>query len=212
MNKIIDLTHKLNNDIAVYPGTSSPEIKQINFIEKDYYAERSLKLRTHSGTHIDAPCHIVLGAKTLDELPLESFIGKGLVIDCTEVENNDISLDFIKQYEDKIKEADFIIIYAAWYQKWGSKTYFNEFPVLNTEATEWLIKQNIKGIGYDSISADQINCQQIPNHRMLLANEVLIVENLKNLDQLIGKDFEFNAIPLNIEGSDGSPIRAFARM
>ena len=57
-----------------------------------------------------------------------------------------------------------------------------------------------------------MDSQSLPNHHILLSKEILIIENLNNLDQLIGKDFDFYGIPLKIGAADGSPIRAFAHL
>lgn len=70
----------------------------------------------------------------------------------------------------------------------------------------------LKALGFDSISVDKITDEALPNHKVLLKKEILIIENMTNLDKLVSKKFELNCIPLKIENSDGSPIRAFARV
>jgi kynurenine formamidase len=49
-------------------------------------------------------------------------------------------------------------------------------------------------------------------HTALLRNNVILIENLKNLDQLIGRHFLFSCLPLNIKSGDGSPVRAVAML
>ncbi len=207
---MIDLTHTLNNNISIYPGTMGPVIEPSAIISENGYAELSLSMRTHAGTHIDAPCHIVPKTKSLDELPIEKFIGKGVVIDCTN--NNSISLDLLKLMEHQIKQSEFILFYTAWQYKWETASYLDDFPTLTIKAIEYLLNFNIKAVGFDVISADKMGSTKLPNHNLLLKNEVLIIENLTNLNKLIGKEFELNCIPLKIEGADGSPVRAFARI
>lgn len=206
---MIDLTHRLNNNITVYPGTEHPKFEQKSTIKIDGYAELSINMRTHAGTHIDAPCHIVPNAKSLDEFPIEQFIGQAIVIDCSK--ENSIGLDLLKPLKDKIEKSDFVLFYTAWQQKWNSYEYLSDFPTLTVDATKWLIQFNLKAIGFDHISADKMDSEELPNHNLLLKNEILIIENLTNLDQLIDKHFELNCIPLKIEEADGSPVRAFAR-
>lgn len=206
---IIDLTHTLENKITFFPGTLEPNFEKYNTIEKDGYAELKLTMCTHTGTHIDAPCHIIPKTKSLDEFPLEKFIGKGLTINCSK--SKSISLDLLKPMENKIKEVDFILFYSGWNEKWNTPSYFDEFPVLESDATKWLINFNLKALGFDTISADKTTDMNLPNHNLLLSKEILIIENLTNLEKLIGIDFEFNCIPLKIGNSDGSPVRAFAR-
>jgi arylformamidase len=207
---IVDLTHYLKNGMTVYPGTLEPEFKQLNTINTDGFAELSLFMCTHTGTHIDAPAHILNGTKHLNDFPLNKFIGKAVVIDCSGKDSINISV--LKPVEDKIAGTEFLLFYAGWDKKWNSSHYFDEFPVLTIDTIEWLLQFNLKGLGFDSISADKMGDNDLPNHHMLLKNEILIIENLTNLDKLLGKSFEFNCIPLKIDNADGSPVRAFARL
>ncbi|MFA6652997.1 MAG: cyclase family protein [Candidatus Delongbacteria bacterium] len=98
--KIIDLTHTINEKMTVYPGTPSPIIKDYSTVEKEGFAELLLTMVTHTGTHIDAPCHIIKGAKKLSDFPLGKFAGLAIVIDCEG--NNEISLEILKSRENDI--------------------------------------------------------------------------------------------------------------
>jgi kynurenine formamidase len=207
---IIDLTHTLENHITVYPGTSEPTFEAANTIEKDGFAELNITMCTHTGTHMDAPAHIIQGAKTLDLFPVEKFIGKGHVIDCTKISS--IELNFLLLNEAKIKNADFILFYTGWQTKWNTPQYFDPFPTLTVDAVKWLLNFNLKALGFDAISVDAMNDESLPNHHLLLAKEILIIENLTNLDRLVAKEFELYCIPLKIGNADGSPIRAVARI
>lgn len=207
---IIDLTHKLKNNLPVFPGTIEPHFVRVNTVEKDGFAELNMAMSTHTGTHMDAPSHIIAGGKSLDQLPVEHFIGKAVVIDCRQVHS--LSLELLQAKEDKIKNVDFVLFYTGWQHMWDRPDYLENFPVLTQEAVEWLFTFHLKGLGFDAISPDKVSDAALPNHHLLLGNEVLIIENLTNLDQLIDQYFEFNCIPLQIENADGSPVRAFARI
>jgi kynurenine formamidase len=74
---IIDLTHRLNKNTPVYPGDAEIKISSTDTIEENGYLGHNLQLGTHSGTHIDAPAHMISGSKTLDKFGIESFVGRG---------------------------------------------------------------------------------------------------------------------------------------
>ena len=207
---IIDLTHTLKNKITVYPDTVEPVFEQGNTIVKDGFTEINMTMSTHTGTHIDAPAHILVDTKSLDEFKVDKFIGPGIVIDCTQIK--DISLEFLIKKEQIIKKIDFVLFYTGWQYKWNTEKYFDKFPTLTKEAVNWLATLNLKALGIDTISVDKMTDDSLPNHKALLKKEILIIENMANLDKLISKTFELNCIPLKIENSDGSPIRAFARI
>ncbi|PLX13028.1 MAG: hydrolase [Marinilabiliales bacterium] len=207
---IVDLTHTLKNNMTFYPGSGEPVFNNIRSIETDGYNQIELKINTHTGTHIDAPVHIVPCTKSLDEFDLDKFIGPACVIDCSQVK--EISVDLLKENESRIKNVDFILFYAGMQENWNSDQYFNEYPTLTEEAAKWLTDFNLKAVGFDYISVDKMDDFSLINHNILLKNEILIIENMTKLDQLISKDFELNCIPLKIENSDGAPVRVFARM
>lgn len=203
--KIIDLSHIISPDISVFPGTEKPifERKEI-----EGYPEVKITMYTHTATHIDAPIHIIKGARTLDELPIDKFMGPGIVIDCKHLAGKNITLDFLKQFEDKIKNVEFILFNSGWSAKWKTEAYFEDFPTLTTEAATWLTIFHLKGIGLDSISLDPVPDLTLPNHKIVLAKEILIIENMCNIDALPKTEFTFQCLPLKIEQADGSPVRA----
>jgi arylformamidase len=213
-NRIIDLTHLLNEKITVYPGTTAPKFEVFNTVEKDGFAELNMTMVLHSGTHIDAPCHIVKNGKSLDKFPLDKFIGRTIVIPCQD--KTEISLEFLQAYDDKIRQIEFILFFTGWQYKWNTNAYFDDAPVPTIEAAKWLTTFHLKGIGCDSFSMDKmipagdVGSESLPNHHIFLGKEILLIENLTNLDKLPEGSFLFNTIPLKIENADGSPVRAFA--
>jgi kynurenine formamidase len=203
--KIIDLSHIINPDISVFPGTEKPVFERK---EIEGYPEVKITMYTHTATHMDAPIHIIKGARTLDELPIDRFMGKAIVIDCKHLAGKNITLDFLKQFVDKIKNIEFILFNSGWSAKWKTDAYFENFPTLTQEAATWLTQFKLKGIGLDSISLDPVPDLTLPNHKIVLAKEILIIENMTNLDSLPNEEFIFQCFPLKIEKADGSPVRA----
>ncbi|MFA6334985.1 MAG: cyclase family protein [Bacteroidales bacterium] len=210
--EIIDLTQTISSTMPVYPGTEPPVITDATTIEKDGFAEKRISFFSHTGTHIDAPGHILRGRSTLDQFNADKFIGKGLVIDVTKCKTGIIEKECLEKYSAEIAGCDFIIFRTGWDKKWGTENYFIGFPILSADAVKWLCSFNIKGIGFDCISVDPVDSAGLPNHRILLNKDLVIVENLCNLDQLTGLPFLFSCLPLKIENSDGSPVRAVGIM
>ena len=92
--KVIDLTHTIRENMPVYPGTEPPKLIPASSYESDGFKETLLQMYTHTGTHMDPPAHIFSGRTTLDEFPVDQFIGKALVIDCRELKEG-IGFDVI---------------------------------------------------------------------------------------------------------------------
>ena len=212
--KIIDLSHILNDAISVYPGTVGPKFETLSTVEKDGFNELKMTLVLHSGTHIDAPYHVLKNAKSIDQITIDKFIGKAIVIRSDK--QKEINLKYLRTFEAKISQIDFILFYTGWQHKWKTKSYYDNCPTITHEAATWLTKFKLKGIGIDAFSIDDIVPSQVivsrglPNHHILLQNEIILIENLTNLDKLPDGIFTFQCFPLNIENADGSQTRAIA--
>ncbi len=180
--RLIDLSRPLDETTPVYPGDQPPTITIIATMEQEGYREKHLSLTSHSGTHIDAPSHMLKNGKNLDDFPLEKFQGEAVVLS---LNNPDYSL---------IKEHDIVL--------------FSTTGIMTKKTAEELIRRKVSIIGVDSLSPDE---EPFPIHKMLLKEDILIVENLINLNELVGKRFYCRIFPLNIRHADGAPCRVVAQ-
>ena len=210
MEKIIDLTHPISSGMPVYPGTEPPVLKTECTIEDIGFLEKKITLVSHTGTHMDAPAHLIKDAKTLDKFPIEQFYGRALLLNLTNIEGCTIELQKLEPHKDVIGNVDFLLLHTGWSKYWGSDKYFLDYPVLSMEAAEWLGKFRLKGIGLDTISADKVDTEKFLIHKAFLENDTVIIENLTNLDTLSCNQFTFSCFPMSFEGADGSPVRAAA--
>ncbi len=210
--RVIDLTHFISEDMPVYPGTEGPKLTPANTYEKDGFKETLMAMYTHTGTHMDPPAHLFAGRTTLDQFPVDQFIGRALVIDCTALKDGErVPLELITRYGCKADEAEFLLFRFDWDKHWGTPAYFGNYPYLSDEAVDYIIHTRKKGVGLDVIGIDPIDDIHLTIHRKLFAeNEIVVIENLMNLDQVGDDLFWFMALPLKHVDADGSPIRAIA--
>ena len=79
---VLDLTHTISGEMPVYPGTEKPMLTAACTIETAGYRETLLHMYSHTGTHMDAPAHMIARGRTLDSYGVEKFVGPGFVLDC----------------------------------------------------------------------------------------------------------------------------------
>lgn len=206
---ILDLTRAITADMPVYPGTEPPQIVNATSIREHGFAEKRLTFYSHTGTHMDAPAHILEGAATLDQLDVGHFLGPGVVVDAAGA-TGEISQALLAPYADRIAACDYVLLHTGWDRQWGEPGYFEGFPVLSAAATAWLCGFRLKGIGIDCLSVDPVGSATLANHRTILAGNRVIVENLCNLATLVDREFVLSCLPLRIVAADGSPVRAVA--
>jgi len=208
--KLIDLTQTIAPDMPVYPGTAPPVFRIGCTLEADGFLEKEIRLFSHTGTHVDAPAHLLSGGKTLDQMPIQSFYGQALLVHYAGGPGSSIEVADLELFRKDLAEVDFLLIRTGWSRYWGTKAYFSDFPVLCEKAASWLSGFNLKGIGVDAISVDPAQSANFPVHKVLLGEGILLVENLANLDKIGCHRFEFSCLPLKIADADGAPVRAAA--
>lgn len=212
--EVIDLSHTINSGMPVFPGTEPMLLERAFSIEKDGFAESRLTMFSHVGTHMDAPCHMIINGRSLDSFPVSQFVGKALVMDCSNMDEINgtriIQLEAIEKYEKQMADVEFVIIYTGWSKLWGSDKYYEDFPSLSAEAAKWLVSYPLKGVGIDAISIDDMKTKTFPIHQIIMNSGLVIIENLTNLESILNKRVTFNALPLKFEASDGAPVRAIA--
>ena len=204
--KVYDLTHTIRNDMPVYPGTEQPRLTTACTIEEVGYRETLLHMYSHTGTHMDAPAHMLPDGAALDRYPGEKFVGAAIVVDCRG--EKDISLPLLQRYD--LSGVAFVLFCTGWDKKWGTPAYYENFPCLTAEAAAYLAALPLKGVGEDSISLDPCDSTEFPNHITLMKAGFINTENLTGLDALLGRRFTFVTLPLKFENADGCSCRAIA--
>ena len=207
---IVDLTHTISPRMPVYPGTEPPVFTTGCSIEDSGFLEKKITLYSHTGTHMDAPAHMIKASKTLDRFAIDQFYGKAARLDVSTNKRPIIDIEDLASCEEMLRQNEFLLIHTGWSRRWGTEAYFSEYPVLSMEAAEWVSQLHLKGIGVDAISVDDTHSDSFPVHHILLKNDTEIIENLKNLDMVPVNPFIFACFPLKFENADGSPVRAVA--
>ncbi len=225
--RIIDITIPISPSTPIFPGDPEPSIESVCTIEKDGCAVSRLSFGSHTGTHVDAPSHVLKNGLLVDSLNLENLLGRAVVLDFSRI-NGELT-DFIldKAYND-LKNTDHVSILLL--KTKPSLNYKNNSRVsglqagesnkgieleeppensvyLDSGAADWIVRKGFKTIGIDSFSVDSLSSENLPAHQILLSNNVNIVEclDLKSVEAGI---YFFLCLPLKIEGCDGAPARA----
>jgi len=205
MVKIIDLSHNIVNNMPVHPFDDSVKFYQDRFLKADKYNNFRLEIGMHSGTHIDTPLHITDGKAYIDEITLDTFIGKGCLLD---VRNENV-ITYKKEYSDMVSENDIVLIYTNHSDKYGREEYFTNHPIIDEELADFFINKKIKILGMDLPSPDKY---PFKIHKKLFNHNILIIENMTNLSALLTeKNFEIIALPLKIR-ADASIVRVVAKI
>lgn len=196
----VDLSVLINEQTPVYLGDPATKISPVGVLAKDGLCDHYIAMGTHVGTHIDAPMHMLEGGKSLHQIPIDNFIGTGRLVEVLGTE-----FDIVKAAG--INEGDIVLFRTGMSDKYHEAIYFEQYPAMSKEVAHYLVGAKVKMVGVDTCSVD--NQDGFPVHKILLAGDVLIIENLINLRSLTDKNFTIYALPLNLQ-VDGSPARVIA--
>ena len=233
--KILDMTYAYDEHTIYWPNATpfklTPEFHGTT--EKGYwYAANFYAASEHGGTHADAPLHFAKNGRTIDQIPLEEWIGPAVKIDvrkqCDGNRDYLLSIDDIKKWEKqygRIPAGAWVIMYTGI----GTQFYPDpkrvlgtdkkglpaipelSFPAFSKDAAEFLTTQRtIRGIALDTPSIDYGKSQDFWVHRVICGADKLALENIAHLDKLPATGATLYVIPMSIKGATGAPARVFA--
>ncbi|NLP51719.1 cyclase family protein [Bacillus sp. RO1] len=196
--KVYDVSSPIYTGMPVYKNKPEKQPKQTTNTN-GYVTETRLELDVHTGTHVDAPLHMVVDGETIETLPLEKLVGPCKVFDLTAVEDR-ITVKDIEGLD--IGKDDFLLF--------KTKNSFDEefnfdFVYVAEDAAAYLAEIGVSGVGVDALGIERSQ-EGHPTHKTLFANGVIIIEGLRLKDIAEG-EYIMCAAPLKLSGVDASPAR-----
>ncbi|MBD8014536.1 MULTISPECIES: cyclase family protein [Planococcus] len=196
--KMYDVTGTIYEGMAVYKDKPEKQPK-INPRTNGYVTETRLEMDVHTGTHIDAPLHMIVDGETFESIPLDKLVGKCKVLDLTATEKG-ISKADLERFE--LEKDDFVLF--------KTKNSFDEnfnfdFIFLAEDGADYLSQVGIRGVGIDALGIERSQ-EGHPTHKTLFAHDIIIIEGLA-LKEVQQGEYFMVAAPLKLTGTDASPAR-----
>ena len=193
--EIFDITRPLSGKTLVYPGDMKPSFTQR---DEGNYLISDLHMSTHTGTHIDAPVHYLKSGDTIDTIPLINLIGRSRVVDVSSA-GSTITAEHLVGNTDNTPRLLLKTSFSVHNQ------FIENYPSLSFDAARLITGKGICCVGIDSPSIESYLCDGTV-HRELLGKGCIIIE-LLDLSAVPEGDYDMIALPLRLEGLDGSPAR-----
>lgn len=216
--RVIDLSIPLDDRTPFYPGDPQPRVRPATTIAADGFAVSHLELGSHSGTHCDAPSHFLEGGLTLEQLPLERFVGPGVLVDAADLAPRaPITWERLAPLHDAgaLRAGAIVLLRTGWDAHRADQLAFDH-PYLDGDCAERLVELGVLTVGIDAVNLDETPAGELDRatfrcHAAILGAGGVIVENLAGLEALRGIEAPtVSVLPLSVPGSDGAPARAVA--
>jgi kynurenine formamidase len=172
----------------------------------------------HTGTHLNAPTHLIQRAAGIGALPLELFFGHGVVLDVSKEQWELVTAADLESATPAVEPGDIVLMYTD-YVPPQTESALPESITLNFEASEYLASIPIRAFGTDAFAVDSLTdespvvadsevARTMPAHYSFLSRSIPAYEQLINVDRLLGKsNLFFVGVPLNIANGDGMIVR-----
>jgi kynurenine formamidase len=215
VTRLVDLSVPVGGGTVVYPGDPAPELTVHSTIARDGFNLLDVRMGSQSGTHVDAPYHFEADAPRIDQVPLERFLGAGVVVDATAAgPRGRITWEYVEPVADRIGPGSVVLLHTGWAAAYGTPAYFAH-PFLDADACRRLLDSGVLTFCIDAINLDETPDEDHPGegfpvHHLIARAGGVIGENFRNLELIDWPDPFVLSLPIRLEGADGAPVRAVA--
>ena len=217
IKKVFDLTQPLYHDCPCWPDLDPPKVNRMLFIPAADANVEMLKTNTHTATHIDAPYHKLSDGKKIDQIPVDNWIGEGIVADVSNVGDKElITTDMLEKAASHMSENDIVMLHTGWSRYRGfNRKYLKDFPALSEDGARWLMDRKPRLVGTDALSIDLYDLPEGSGpvaHYVILGAGVPIIEELylEEIAKMGNKRWMFFCLPILLAGAGGSLARVIA--
>ena len=213
--EVTDLSHPLTSGLPAAEPHGAPQFgSSPHTLSGTEFTIGRLTMSAHTGTHVDAPSHILPEGKTLTDFTIDRFFGLAVVADLSA--HSIVTANILRNLPTPLGRGEALFVSFGRAQLYGTDEYKSDHPYFADDAAEWLIERGAPFLGLDTPTPDMPSSARglrfdFPVHRTLLGGDCLIIENLgAGVADLVGKRVQFCALPLPLAGLDGSPVRVVA--
>ncbi|SLM32590.1 Cyclase family protein [Desulfamplus magnetovallimortis] len=164
--QLLELSHEWGHGAPSLPGQDDVIMfRAVKFAQHGVMAHR-IKTVMHTGTHMNAPIHLVQRASDLSEIPVERFFGNGVVLNIPKKSYEVITAKDLESASPDVQQGDVVIIVSGWHHKYSDAIeYFGESPGLSKCAAQWLVKKDCRFVGVDMPQVDHPLATSLGPHR-----------------------------------------------
>ena len=212
--KYTDISHLQEANMPVDPALQLPQSDFFGRIgmEGGLHNLEVISYCVHTGTHMDAPYHVIEEAGGVDTVDPTILIGPACVIRLDVIGSYGITVDDVKAWEEEhgeIQPGEAVLFDTKQDSLWKEdpQEYITNYPYLLPETAQYLVDQGVRYVGCEAISPDTDTTE---SHKILLGNGVGVVENVCNLSDIpVDRCYTIGTFP-NSQGSTGVWVRILA--
>jgi kynurenine formamidase len=217
IKKIYDLTHPFYHNCPGWPDFDPPTVNRWKYQPRDICNVEWFEANTHTGTHVDAPYHFIPDGKTLDQVPMDTWVGEGVVVDVSYKKDKEaVTAEDLEKIAQHVQKDDIVMLYTGRGKLRGfTDKYLKDWPSVDESGAKWLVERGAKVVGTDGLGIEMYGFPpdgQPRVHNAFLGAGVCLVEEafLEDIAVFGKKRWFFVCAPLLLKGAGGCFARIIA--
>jgi arylformamidase len=202
--RIYDLSPAIAPGILLWPGEGDVSFQRVDFPGVNQLTDVTMSL--HTGSHVDAPVHLIPHAAGVDNLDLNKLMGMVRVCQLGEVKT--IDRDLLAGMD--LTGVTRLLLGTSNSTMLSKQNFQEDYAALTADAAQYLVELNMVLVGVDYLSVDCFETNTYPVHHIFLHTGVVALEGV-NLSGVPAGDYELICLPLKVKDGDGAPARVVLR-
>ncbi len=164
--QFVELSHVWGHGVPSYPGQE--DVKMFRAVKHAQHGVLAWKINTvmHTGTHMNAPIHLIQRGQDLSEIPEDRFFGNGVILSIPKGSYETITAQDLEAAKPGVRKGDIVVIVTGWHHRYSDALeYYGESPGLTKDAAEWLVKKDAKMVAVDTQQIDHPLATSLGPHR-----------------------------------------------
>ena len=164
--QFFELSHEWGHGVPTMPGYD--DVKMYRSARHAVHGVMTHRIKTtmHTGTHVNAPRHLIAKGEGVGEIDLEKMFGSGVILSIPKGKWELVTAKDLAAANPAIEPEDIVVINTGWHHKYSdSLEYFGSAPGLSKDAAEWLVARGVKTVAVDTPQVDHPLATSLGPHR-----------------------------------------------
>ena len=209
--RLIDLSQPLYDNAPNCPVHPPVSFRRTADHPADGWRMEEIAMATHTGSHLDAPLHKIAGGKSIDALPLETFVGPARIADLRGLTADaPITAELLAEKLPGLAAGEIVLLATGWGDRRAkTQEWLHHSPYVDPAGARWLVARGVRGVGIDHYSIGGSGPLNAETHTILLGSGIWVVEELKFPAEVFSlpQPLKFWALPMNWPGCSGAFCR-----
>lgn len=161
-----DLSHEWGHGVPSLPGFEDVKLHRSSTHAKNGVMATRVRMVMHSGTHVNAPLHLIQRGAGIGDIALDRFFGSGVILSIPKRQWELVEVSNLEQAKPAVEAEDIVVIVTGWHGHYSdSIDYFGNAPGLPKQAAEWLVARRVKLVAVDTPQVDHPLATSLGVHR-----------------------------------------------